>query len=151
MAASGAMKTVFQDPKDLVPACRAVEVNANLRHDHAPKSDRAFSAPFVANLQQFAAFSDDSGSSTSNDEAARERARSNCLLSMRKAGDLRQPDYARTLTEMLRRRFDAVAQARIPDQLSNLVERIGLSPDFASSGDRHTAKASEEAPEDEAG
>jgi hypothetical protein len=145
MAASGAMKTVFLDRKDLVPACRAVEVNANLRHDHAPQVRSGLFGAVCCKFTAIRRITDDSGSSTSNDEAGRERARlSNCLLLMRKAGDLRQPDYARTLTEMFRRRFDAVAQARIPDQLSNLVERFRASGGPASSGDQHTPEAPEE-------
>jgi hypothetical protein len=32
--------------------------------------------------------------------------------------------YARTLDEMIRSRFDAVAHEKIPDQLSNLVARL---------------------------
>jgi hypothetical protein len=33
-------------------------------------------------------------------------------------------DYARTLQQMMRSRYDAVAQEKIPDQLSSLVAKI---------------------------
>ena len=35
-----------------------------------------------------------------------------------------QCDYARTLQQMMRSRYDAVAQEQIPDQLLNLVTKI---------------------------
>jgi hypothetical protein len=40
-------------------------------------------------------------------------------------------DYARTLDQMIRSRFDAVAHEKIPDQLSNLVTRLRGAPSRA--------------------
>ena len=40
-------------------------------------------------------------------------------------------DYARTLDQMIRSRFDAVADEKIPDQLSNLVARLKGTPSRA--------------------
>jgi len=88
-----------------------------------------------------------------HDKLGRERCTgSNCLLSMAHTDNSRdkdpsraadrppdpvvplpprrsglQPDYAPILNHMIRRRFDAIAQERIPDQLSKLVERVKAS------------------------
>ena len=40
-------------------------------------------------------------------------------------------DYARTLNQLIRSRFEAVAHEKIPDQLSNLVERLKGAPSRA--------------------
>jgi hypothetical protein len=40
-------------------------------------------------------------------------------------------DYARTLSQMIRSRFDAVAHEKIPDQLSNLVASLKGTPSRA--------------------
>jgi hypothetical protein len=51
-------------------------------------------------------------------------------------------EYARTLNQMIRWRFDAVAHEKIPNQLSNLVERLKGGP--VSRAHKHKPEETEE-------
>jgi hypothetical protein len=86
MPTAGAMKTVFQNLKDLVPACWAVEVNSTLRHHPRPRV-----RPTFENFRTIRHMAHDDGSGTSIDEPGT-FASSDCLLCMPKPPDSRDKD-----------------------------------------------------------
>src|SRR5437867_10665548 len=87
MPTAGAMKTVFQNLKDLVPACWAAEVNSTLRHHPRPRV-----RPTFEKFRTIRHMAHDDGSGTSIDEPGTFASRDCLLLCMPKPPDSRDKD-----------------------------------------------------------